>query len=367
MSLTTPLYDEHLQAGARMVDFGGWDMPLNYGSQVEEHHTVRSQAGLFDVSHMTIVDLEGEQTTQLLQFLLANDIARLNTSGRALYSCMLNEHGGVIDDLISYRFSSDKARVVVNAATREKDLSWITQVAEGYAVSVTERSDTAMIAIQGPQARGCISQAIPKYGADVLAVKRFSAQIFDEMMVARTGYTGEDGFELMLPEAMAPSVWQALVKAGARPCGLGARDTLRLEAGMNLYGQDMDESVSPLECGLGWTVAWEPEDRQFCGRAALAAQQQSGPPRKQIAVVLDERGVLRHGQELFEGGQQVGAVTSGTFSPTLGRAIGLGLVSASAGAALSVDIRGRQLPVRCVRAPFVREGTIQPGVIPDNA
>lgn len=345
-----------------MVDFGGWDMPVNYGSQVEEHHLVRRAAGMFDVSHMTVLDVRGAGAQTFLQTLLANDVARLEGEGRALYSCMLNHAGGVVDDLIVYRWSDTHYRLVVNAATREKDLDWIGQIAGDFAVKVTELAETAMIAVQGPDARQIVSDVLR---ADALSIARFSARDYAGLVIARTGYTGEDGFEIMLPAVQAASTWEALLAGGIKPCGLGARDTLRLEAGMNLYGQDMDEDVSPLECGLGWTVAWEPEERNFVGRAALARQRERGPGRRQIAVVLDGRGVLRHGQTLHEQDNKIGVITSGTYSPTLERAIGLALVDVDAGSQLAVDIRGRHLPVRRVRSPFVRNGTVQPGVLED--
>lgn len=347
-----------------MVDFGGWDMPVNYGSQVEEHHIVRRSAGMFDVSHMTVLEVEGAGAEVFLRCLLANDVARLDREGQALYSCMLNHAGGVVDDLIVYRWADSHFRLVVNAATREKDLNWIQQVAGDFAATVNELADTAMIAVQGPAARQVVCDVLQ---SDAVSIKRFSARAYDEMVVARTGYTGEDGFEIMLPASAAGSTWEALVAGGAKPCGLGARDTLRLEAGMNLYGQDMDEGVSPLECGLGWTVAWDPPERNFIGRCPLAAQREQGPERKQIAVVLDGRGVLRHGQTLHAQDNKVGVITSGTYSPTLERAIGLALVDVDADLHLAVEIRGKHLPLRRVRSPFVRNGTVQPGILEDDA
>lgn len=364
MSQTTPLYDLHCQSDARMVDFGGWDMPLNYGSQIEEHHHVRRSAGMFDVSHMTVIDLAGRETSNFLRTLLANSIDRLTAPGEALYSCMLNDSGGVIDDLITYRGESDNFRLIVNAATRENDLAWINRQSAGFAVTVTEQPELAMIAIQGPQARDALAAVRPDIAEETSAIGRFRARYFDTWMVARTGYTGEDGFEVVLPAGQAPALWQGLAAHGVHPCGLGARDTLRLEAGMNLYGQDMDESVSPLECGLGWTVDWEAQGREFIGRSSLAEQLRLGAPRKQVALVLDGRGVLRHGQKLLATDEEAGVITSGTYSPTLECAIAFGLVTADAPAHLSVDMRGRQLPVRQVKAPFVRNGKALPGVLP---
>jgi aminomethyltransferase len=352
----TPLHGEHERLGARIVDFGGWDMPLHYGSQVEEHHAVRSDAGLFDVSHMTVVDLAGEGAGQWLRRLLANDVARLQAPGKALYSCMLNEDGGVIDDLIVYFLGRDTYRMVVNAATRAKDLAWLTRQAQGTQFSLAERPELAMLAVQGPNARAKAAALLPAESrAAALALEPFSGAQFGALFVARTGYTGEDGWEIILPGVQAAEAWRTLVAAGIRPCGLGARDTLRLEAGMNLYGQDMDESTSPLESGLGWTVAWEPADREFIGRPALEAQRGAGPARKLVGLLLEDRGVLRAHQRIVTPAGE-GEVTSGSFSPTLGRSVGFARVPANAGERVQVDVRGRLLEARVVRPPFVRNG-----------
>jgi len=365
MTLRTPLHAEHLAAGARMVDFGGWDMPINYGSQIEEHHAVRKAAGMFDVSHMTIVDLAGEQTRAFLSYLLANDIAKLQVPGKALYSCMLNEAGGVIDDLITYFLDETHFRLIVNASTRDKDLAWIRLQAEPFAVAVSEREDLAMIAVQGPQARErCAGLLDDASASRALALKPFSAATLGEWFVARTGYTGEDGFEIALPAADAAQAWRRLVDAGVEPCGLGARDTLRLEAGMSLYGQDMDENVTPLESALAWTVAMD-NDRDFIGRAALEQQKARDVPHRLVGLVLEERGVLRHGQTVLTDAGD-GVVTSGTFSPTLQQAIGLARLPAASGDAVTVDIRGRQLAARVVRPPFARNGAVCEGILPGS-
>jgi aminomethyltransferase len=340
-----------------MVDFGGWDMPVAYGSQIEEHHAVRRGAGVFDVSHMGIVDLRGARSRELLRELLANDVARLNLPGRALYSCMLNERGGVIDDLIVYYLDDDFFRIVVNAGTREKDLAWIGQQAARFEVTLLERRDLAMLAIQGPQARERSAALLAAEAAwAVLELQPFFGAQIGEWFVARTGYTGEDGFEIMLPTADAVSVWQRLNAAGVRSCGLGARDTLRLEAGMNLYGNDMTEQTNPLESGLAWTVAFDPPERNFVGRAALDAIRARGAEHKLVGLVLDERAVLRSHQRVLIPSVGEGEVTSGTFSPTLERSIGLARVPVATGAAVQVEVRGRQLPARVVRVPFVRHG-----------
>jgi aminomethyltransferase len=352
----TPLHAEHERLGARIVDFGGWDMPLHYGSQVEEHHAVRTDAGLFDVSHMTVVDLAGGGVREWLRRLLANDVARLQTPGKALYSCMLNEGGGVIDDLIAYFIAEDRFRLVVNAATRAKDLAWIERHAAGAGVDVVERAELAMIAVQGPNARDKAAGLLPAAArAAALELAPFTAASFDDFFFARTGYTGEDGWEIILPASRAADSWRALVAAGVRPCGLGARDTLRLEAGMNLYGQDMDESTSPLESALGWTVAWEPAEREFIGRKALEAQRGDGHARKLVGLLLEDRGVLRAHQRVVTTGGD-GEVTSGGFSPTLGRSIGFARVPSGTGESVQVEVRGRLLEARVVRPPFVRNG-----------
>ena len=357
MTRMTALHAVHVETGARMVPFGGWDMPLHYGSQIEEHHAVRRAAGMFDVSHMLVVDIDGERTRELLRYLLANDVARLAVPGKALYSCMLNPDGGVIDDLIVYFVDNNRFRIVVNAATADTDLQWIEEHAGGFGVEVNACRDLAMIAVQGPRAR---ARALPLLTADLRqaaeGLKPFTACHAADWFVARTGYTGEDGFEVMLPAREAARFWQDLAQVGVRPCGLGARDTLRLEAGMNLYGTDMDGGVSPLESGLAWTVAFEPVERDFIGRAALESQRATGHLRRFVGLVLEGRGVLRNHQFLYDGVDQAGEITSGGFSPTLERSIALARVTADAPPHLQVEIRGQRLPVRTVKPPFVRNG-----------
>ena len=360
MTEKTVLNATHRALGARMVDFGGWDMPINYGSQIEEHHAVRRDAGMFDVSHMTVVDLHGARTREFLRHLLANNIGKLKVHGKALYSCMLNERGGVIDDLIVYYLGEEFFRLVVNAATRAKDLAWIERQAKAFDVQVKERPDFAMIAVQGPQARakvlGLLHEVdrprIEKLGKFAAAAAQGPGGM--PLFVARTGYTGEDGFEIMLPAEHAVALWEALLAAGVKPAGLGARDTLRLEAGMNLYGQDMDEDVTPWEANLGWTVSLD-EGRDFIGRAALEQQQAAGVPRVMVGLVLDEKGVLRHGQKVLTANGE-GEILSGSFAPTLDKAIAFARVPAGDSGALHVDIRGREVAVRQVKYPFVRDG-----------
>jgi aminomethyltransferase len=362
MTEKTALNEAHRALGARMVDFGGWDMPLSYGSQIDEHHAVRKSAGMFDVSHMCVVDLSGDRVREFLRRLVANNVDKLKASGKALYTCMLTPEGGVIDDLIVYFIDERQFRLVVNAATRIKDLAWIRSQAEPYGLTIVERRELAMIAVQGPEARAKVHAQLR--GGDVArleALTRFSAAALGELFIARTGYTGEDGYEIVLPATSAAGWWQRMLDAGVKPCGLGARDTLRLEAGMNLYGQDMDETTTPFEAALAWTVAMEPSSRDFNGRAALAAQLAAGVPRQMVGLVLDDKGVLRHGQKVTSAVGD-GEILSGTFSPTLGKSIAFARMPAGELGELAVDMRGRALKLRQVKAPFVKNGAAAPGV-----
>ena len=361
MTQQTILNASHRALGARMVDFGGWDMPINYGSQIDEHHLVRRDAGMFDVSHMTVVDVRGTRVRAFLRYLLANNIDKLKTAGKALYSCMLNEQGGVIDDLIVYFMDEEFFRVVVNASTRDKDLDWMARHASAFGATLQERRDFAMIAVQGPNARAKAAGLLSAAGAaKALKLGKFVGAEIDGLFVARTGYTGEDGFEIMVPESEAVAFWQKLLDAGVKPAGLGARDTLRLEAGMNLYGQDMDESVLPFEASLTWTLALD-DDRDFIGRAALLAARDGGISREMIGIVLDDKGVLRHGQKVLTDLGD-GEILSGSFSPTLAKSIAFARVPAGAHNNLRVDIRGREVPVRMVKFPFVRDGQACAGI-----
>ena len=356
--LKTALYDVHVELGGKLVPFAGWQMPLHYGSQIEEHRHVRSDAGMFDVSHMTIIDFSGGDVKAYLRSLLANDIEKMTSPGKALYSCMLNEQGGVIDDLIVYYRAPDRYRLVVNAATREKDLAWMRQRAAGMAVELDVRDDLAMIAVQGPNARSTVHRCLPKALVDLAAaLKPFFFCESEDTFIARTGYTGEDGYELMLPAADAVYLWRKLQEQGVHATGLGARDTLRLEAGMNLYGTDMDETVSPLESGLAWTVSFKDEERDFTGRKALEAQKASGDLKRFVGLLLEGKGVLRNHQKIFQGEQEVGEITSGTFSPTVGQAVAMARIAVQEGK-LETEIRGKRMPVRLVKLPFVRLGKI---------
>ncbi len=381
MILTTPLIAEHEALDAELVPFAGWRMPVRYRSTLDEHHTVRRAAGMFDVSHMAVIDLAGDGTADFLRRVLANDVAKLTASGRALYTCMLNEQGGIIDDLIVYRLGAGRWRLVVNAATRTGDLAWLLaqpetaaprrfEVNAELAASVAgddrvaaRAEDLALIAVQGPEA---VARVVAVTGhAALAAVKPFAVLEAGDWTFARTGYTGEDGVEIMLPAKDAAPTWRALYDSGVVPCGLAARDTLRLEAGLNLYGQDMDETISPLECALGWTVDLNDAGRHFVGRAALEQLRRDGPRWRQVGLVLDGRGVLRHGQALFTAaGAAAGVVTSGGFAPTLGRSIALArLASGSAAAELKVEIRGRHEAARVVKPPFVRHGKVHDGIL----
>ncbi len=355
----TALHAEHLALGAKLVDFAGWDMPIQYTSQLDEHHAVRQAAGMFDVAHMAAVDLHGARVREFLRLLLANDVAKLKVPGKALYSCMLEETGGVIDDLIVYFVEEGHFRLVVNAGTTEKDLAWLRQHAAAFGVEIKHRTNLGILAVQGPQAREKVCALLPaEFAERALALTPFSAAWSGEQFIGRTGYTGEDGFELILPHADLLAFWKSLLAAGVKPCGLGARDTLRLEAGMNLYGLDMDESVSPLECGLAWTIAWSPDERHFIGRKALEAQR-AAPPRKNVGLVLEGRGVLRaHMPVRSAGGAAIGETTSGGFAPTLKGSIAFARVAGSSNGPYEVEVRGQWLPTREVKPPFVRNGKV---------
>ena len=349
MADKTPLFDAHLAAGGKMVDFAGWMMPVNYGSQIEEHTAVRTDAGMFDVSHMAIVDIDGPDAEEFMRKVIANDVATL-AENQALYSAALNAHGGILDDLIVYRLAKGY-RCVVNASTREKMLEWFES--QALVNMRIEHKLQVMLAIQGPAA---ITKLLAATDLEALAIKPFFAANHGDWLIGRTGYTGEDGVEVMLPAAQGIELWHKLLDAGVKPAGLGARDTLRLEAGLNLYGQDMDETKSPLASNIGWTVAWEPAERAFIGRHALEQQRQSVSHRL-TGIVLEDKGILRHDQAV-QTDAGPGLVTSGTYSPTLQRSIGLVRVPSDAGEHCTVEIRGAEKKARLVKPPFVRKGKI---------
>lgn len=357
MTQQTPLFQCHQSAGAKMVDFGGWSMPLHYGSQLAEHLAVREKVGVFDIGHMNIVDLKGLDAKAYLQYLLANDVAKLKTPGKALYGCMLNETGGVKDDLIVYWLGENQYRLILNAGTREKDLAWLRAQAKSYQdLYLTERHELTLLAIQGPMAIQTLYALFPDMAAAITTLKPFSSSQHHDLFIARTGYTGEDGFEIALPIKNVVSIWEQLLKIGVQPCGLGARDTLRLEAGMHLYGTDLTEDTSPLESGLTWTITWEPAERDFIGRKMLEIKR-FGPALKQwVGVVLNTKGVLRNHLRVAVAGVGEGEITSGGYSPVLKQGIGFARLPAGHYAECQVELRDKWLPAKIVRLPFVRLG-----------
>ncbi len=358
----TPFHQNHLEAGGKLVDFAGWELPVNYGSQIAEHEAVRTDAGMFDVSHMLVTDVSGEQAKAFFRKLLANDVDKLAFVGKALYSALLNDNGGVIDDLIVYRMNEAETqyRIVSNGATREKDSAQFQKIGQAFGVNLTPRTDLAMLAVQGPKAVEKLLSVKPEWAAQVNALKPFQGHDFgDDWLVARTGYTGEDGVEVILPATEASEFFKALQAAGVQPCGLGARDTLRMEAGMNLYGNDMDDDTSPLEAGMGWTVDLKDDTRDFVGKAALVALKEKGVAVKQVGLLLDKGGVLRAGMEVVtEKGN--GITTSGVFSPSLKQSIAIARVPKDFnGDSAKVLMRGKEVDVRVLKLPFVRNGQKQ--------
>lgn len=335
-----------------MIDFGGWNMPLHYGSQIEEHHAVRNKHGIFDISHMLAIDISGENSSTLLRRVLANDIGKL-LPGKALYSCMLNPKGNILDDLIVYQLSQQQFRVIVNAGTRDKDLHWLQQHAQTLTdIHISARTEQSIIALQGPESLPLLQQLLPNAAAELNALKYFHCLTYDNYFIGRTGYTGEDGFEIISDPQTIQTLWQQLASQ-SQPCGLGARDSLRLEAGMNLYGQDMDGTQNPLESGLGWTLAFS-ESRDFVGKAAL---QHTEIKHQLYGLLLRDKGVLRHGQSVHTP-QGSGYITSGIFSPTLGKSIALARLPAglNCGDQVNVTIRNKTLRANVVKYPFVRHG-----------
>jgi aminomethyltransferase len=356
MANQTPLFATHLAMDAKMTYFSGWDMPLHYGSQIEEHHRVRQDAGMFDLSHLTRLEVEGAEALEFLQYLLTNDVARLEPGGM-LYSCMLNKAGGILDDLVVYERGGDGFRLILNAATRNKVLAWMQEQARRFTVAIHPRDDLAIIAVQGPQAIARL-QPILGGGQALASLARFHFREQDGLWIARLGYTGEDGVEITLPAVRVVELWQALRSAGVQPCGLGARDTLRIEAGFPLYGNEIDQTTTPLVCGLDWSVAWTPSDRDFSGRAALNKQRREEVRQALRGLVLEGRGVLRALQRVIAPNGDTGIVTSGTFSPTLERSIGLARVPVNIGDRCQVDVRHKYCSAWVVMPPFVRHGRV---------
>lgn len=362
MTQRTPLFDAHTAHNGKLVDFGGWELPVNYGSQIDEHHAVRTDAGMFDVSHMLVTDVTGDSAKAFLRKLLANDVAKLSFVGKALYSGMLNDKGGVIDDLIVYRMNESETayRSVSNGATREKDSAHFAKIGEEFGVTLTPRYELAMLAVQGPKAVEKMLAVKPEWADKVNALKPFvGVDLGNDWFVARTGYTGEDGVEVVMPADEAVGFFDELVKAGVAPCGLGARDTLRMEAGMNLYGNDMDDDTNPLEAGMGWTVDLKDESRDFVGKSALVALKNEGIKVRQVGLLLAKGGVLRAGMEVVTDNGN-GITTSGVFSPSLNQSIAIARVPADfKGETAKVIMRGKELPVRVLKLPFVRNGKKQ--------
>lgn len=360
--LITPLFEEHERLGGKMVDFAGWQMPLHYGSQLEEHHRVRKDAGMFDVSHMLCIDIQGKDAQSFLRHLLANDIQKLTAPGKALYSCLLNPQGGVMDDLIVYRLETSLFRCVVNAGTRDKDIAWIKQHAQSFEVDIRTREDLGIIAIQGPRALSRIEKIFPENDfARIRALKPFHSTQYRDWLIARTGYTGEEGIEVILPHDALISFWHALVAADIKPIGLGARDTLRLEAGFNLYGADMDESHTPDESNVSWTVDLKDPERDFIGKSALMRQRQQGIKKQLVGLILLDKGVCRPGMLVYAKDPQgheipFGKLTSGSFSPILSCGIGLARIEIDDASVFYLNIRGKKSPIKMVKPPFIKYG-----------
>lgn len=356
--MQTALYREHLQAGAQMVDFCGWKMPLHYGSQLQEHHHVRVSVGMFDVSHMCRIDILGSDAYYFLRYVLANDVNKLSEKGRAFYTCLLNEDGGIMDDLIVYRLDHDCYRLVANAGSRDKILKWLHVCADRYDVVIEERQDLGMLAIQGPDAIQRVTAVIkkPHFSKELQKTRPFHFVEIGDWMVARTGYTGEDGVEVILPNSDILGFWKSLLKMDVIPCGLGARDMLRLEAGLNLYGSDMDESVTPFESNLAWTVSFTDPTRNFIGKKSLQYQLERGVRQQLIGLLMQGRGMMRSHQKVFFMENGEGEITSGGFSPILGHAIALARVPTNHTAEAKVEYRGKKIPVIVVKPPFVRQG-----------
>jgi aminomethyltransferase len=354
----TPLFDLHRELGAKMVEFGGWEMPVQYSGILEEHKAVRERVGVFDVSHMGEFEIAGSGATAYLQRLTPNDVGKL-AEGHAHYSAFLTERGTFVDDLLVYRRGADDYMLVVNAGNTPKDFAWASSRVEG-GVSVANKTDeVALLSVQGPRAGDLLNRAAAEPVTDLKYYSFRMARVFGEpALVSRTGYTGEDGFEIYLQPAAAPKVMRRLLEEGRGlgilPCGLGARDTLRLEAKMALYGNDIDETVTPWEADLGWVVKMQKGD--FVGRDALARQKEAGVPRKLVGFEMIDRGIARHGYPA-QTAHGAGIITSGTHSPTLGKPIGLALLPTAAsavGAEFEVDIRGRLAAARVVPTPFYK-------------
>lgn len=359
MTKKTSLYEEHVKSGAKFISFAGWMMPLHYGSQIKEHLEVRQNVGVFDVSHMTIIDLLGTGCRAFLRLLLTIDIDKLKV-GQAGYALLLNHHAGIIDDLIVYYFGPDRFRLIFNASTHDTILAWLSRYAHDMAVGIQERVDLAMIAIQGPKAKEKLLPLLSSSAMDTTStLGMFESTEVENWFIARTGYTGEDGYEVILPHQDMKVLWQKLIHAGVQPCGLGARDSLRIEAGLLLHGQDMNEEVSPLECGLDRFVDWEPSLREFVGKGALEIQKRLGIKKKMVGLLLLDKGILRSHQKIITDNNLEGYVTSGTFSPILNASIGFGRVpSGEAQGLVKIEMRDKLIRAKIVEPRFIKRGKI---------
>ncbi|WWP01365.1 MAG: glycine cleavage system aminomethyltransferase GcvT [Candidatus Dasytiphilus stammeri] len=360
MMQKTILFNHHQLYGAHIINFNDWMMPLHYGSQLKEHHIVRNDAGVFDISHMTIIDIYGEEARIFLRYILANDVAKLKNPGKALYSAMLNISGGVIDDLIVYFINHTTYRLIVNAVNRNKDLAWLYKHIKNFSVKLKTRDDMALIAIQGPNAQKKTQSLFnPEHQQILDKMLPFSSVELGDWFVSTTGYTGELGYEIAMPQEKAVHFWKSLINIGVYPVGLGARDTLRLEAGMNLYGNEMDEKISPLSANMDWTISWEPMNRNFIGREALERQRYHIID-KLVGLKMKAKGVLRPQLTVSfndqDGRNKTGKITSGTFSPTLGYSIALARVPSEIGKEAVVHLRNRDVLVEITRPIFVRDG-----------
>ncbi len=360
----TPLNARHRALGAKMVDFGGWDMPVQYHSILKEHEAVRQRAGLFDVSHMGVFDLKGPDALAAIQYLIPNDASRL-TAGKGLYTQLCNPQGGTIDDLLIFCLNAEHWWLIVNAGNRDKDFEWIASQLTGFDAQLSSLADnTGIIALQGPSAADILSR-ICELDLNPVSLPAFSIRATEiqghKVMLSRSGYTGEDGFEIYVPYAQIEAVWDSLLTAGQtdglEPVGLGARDTLRLEAAMPLYGHELDDQTSPLSAGLGWSVKLQ-KAADFIGKQALITEKEQGLTKVRVGFVLEGKRAPRQDYTLWLDDQQIGVVTSGSLSPSLGYPIGMGYIQLQAGQELpesfDVDIRGQRHPARRVKLPFYK-------------
>ncbi|WWO96376.1 MAG: glycine cleavage system aminomethyltransferase GcvT [Candidatus Dasytiphilus stammeri] len=366
MQQRTILFDQHKKCGATMIHFNNWIMPLHYGSQITEHKAVRNDAGIFDISHMLILDLSGSNTRKFLRYLLANDVAKLLHPGKSLYTGMLNQDGGVIDDLMVYFIGESYFRLVVNAVNCSKDLAWISYHAMNFNVTLKIRNDLAFLSIQGPNAQKKMHSILSEKQLNTVEkLLPFSNIQIDELFIAYTGYTGEKGYEIALPQEKAVYLWHQLIASGITPVGLGARDTLRIEAGMNLYGNEMNESISPLEANMERTISWK-YSRNFIGRNALRIKYDHNKKKKLVGLLMKEKGMLRKNFRVSfmdkSGQKQIGIITSGSYSPTLGHSIALARVPSTIGKSALVYLTHHNLkyqriiPVEVTNPVFVRNG-----------